>query len=162
MDIFWPAPGTRNVKIRNSSPRMKPERFRSWKPRLKPRMKCAKSAVAPWWSNGDGSATFSPALQYPDCKTTKPLKLGVKCPAEECGGDLVQKRTKRGRTFYSCSKYPTCKFALWDRPINRPCPKCQSPFLVEKYRKQSGNKTLCHNQECGYEETEETAAAEKA
>lgn len=105
---------------------------------------------------------FLACSQYPDCKTTKPLKLGVKCPAEGCGGDLVQKRTKRGRTFYSCSKYPNCTFALWDRPVNRPCPKCQSPFLVEKYRKQTGNKTLCHNQECGYEEVEENTSLETA
>jgi DNA topoisomerase-1 len=95
---------------------------------------------------------FLACSQYPECKTTKPLKLGVKCPVEGCGGDLVQKRTKKGKNFYSCSKYPTCTFAIWDKPINRPCPQCQSPFLVEKYKKQTGTKVLCHNQECGYEE----------
>jgi DNA topoisomerase I len=97
---------------------------------------------------------FLACSQYPECKTTKPLKLGVKCPAQNCGGDLVQKRTRKGKTFYSCSNYPTCTFAIWDRPINRPCPQCQAPFLIEKIRKQTGKKIVCHNQECGYEETE--------
>jgi DNA topoisomerase I len=96
---------------------------------------------------------FLACSQYPECKNTKPLKLGVKCPATDCGGDLVQKRTRKGKTFYSCSNYPTCTFAIWDRPINRPCPQCHSPFLIEKTRKQTGTKILCHNQECGYEET---------
>lgn len=95
---------------------------------------------------------FLACSQYPECKTTKPLKLGIKCPMDGCKGDLVQKRTKKGRTFYSCSQYPTCKFALWDRPINRPCPQCQSPFLVEKVRKQAGTKILCQREECGYQE----------
>jgi len=54
--------------------------------------------------------------------------------------------------FYSCSKYPTCTFAIWDKPINRPCPQCQSPFLIETYKKQTGATVLCRNQECGYEE----------
>jgi DNA topoisomerase-1 len=99
---------------------------------------------------------FLACSQYPECKTTKPLKLGVKCPAKDCGGDLVQKRTRKGKTFYSCSNYPTCTFAIWDRPINRPCPQCHAPFLIEKIRKQTGRKILCHNQECGYEETDES------
>lgn len=96
---------------------------------------------------------FLACSQYPECKTTKPLKLGIKCPTKDCGGDLVQKRTRKGKTFYSCSNYPTCTFAIWDRPINRPCPQCQAPFLIEKIRKQTGSKILCHNQECEYEET---------
>ncbi len=96
--------------------------------------------------------SFFACEKYPDCKTTKPIKLGVKCPADDCSGDLVQKRTKKGRTFFSCSKYPTCKFALWDKPINRPCPKCHTPFLVEKVRKQEGKKILCHKEDCGYQE----------
>ena len=99
---------------------------------------------------------FLACSQYPECKTTKPLKLGVKCPVKDCGGDLVQKRTRKGKTFYSCSNYPTCTFAIWDRPINRPCPQCHAPFLIEKIRKQTGRKILCHNQECGYEETDES------
>ena len=95
---------------------------------------------------------FLACSEYPACKTTKPLKLGVKCPVEGCGGELVQKRTKKGRTFYSCSRYPTCNFALWDRPVNRPCPVCNSPFLVEKIKKQTGKEIYCKTEGCGYQE----------
>ncbi|UCH91962.1 MAG: topoisomerase DNA-binding C4 zinc finger domain-containing protein [Nitrospirota bacterium] len=92
--------------------------------------------------------------QYPDYKTTKPLELGVKCPSQECGGNLVQKRTKKGKNFYSCSKYPPCTIPILNKPINQPCPQCQSAFLIQKYKKQ-GTKVLCHNQESGYQEEEE-------
>jgi DNA topoisomerase-1 len=87
---------------------------------------------------------------YPECKTTKPIPLGVKCPQD--AGDLAQKRTKKGRTFYACSNYPKCEFAIWDRPVNKPCPSCQAPFLVEKYSKQAGTSVQCRNEECGYKE----------
>lgn len=95
---------------------------------------------------------FLACSAYPDCKTTKPIALGVKCPQPECGGDLVQKRTKKGRSFYSCSRYPQCEFALWDRPINKPCPTCHAPFLIEKVSKQAGRSVQCRNEECGYRE----------
>ncbi len=93
---------------------------------------------------------FLACSAYPECKTTKPIALGVKCPQPDCGGDLVQKRTKKGRNFYSCSRYPQCEFALWDRPINKPCPSCQAPFLIEKVSKQTGRSVQCRNEECGY------------
>ena len=61
---------------------------------------------------------------YPECKNTRPLvvKIGVKCP--KCGGDLVQRQTKKRRTFYGCANYPACDFASSDRPIPQPCPQC--------------------------------------
>lgn len=61
---------------------------------------------------------------YPECKNTKPLlvKIGVKCP--KCGGELVQRRTKRRRTFYGCAKYPDCDFTTGEKPIPQPCPQC--------------------------------------
>ncbi|TKB83903.1 MAG: type I DNA topoisomerase [Nitrospira sp.] len=96
---------------------------------------------------------FLACSAYPECKTTKAITLGVKCPQPGCGGDLVQKRTKKGRNFYSCSRYPQCEYALWDRPINKPCPKCQAPFLIEKVSKQAGRSVQCRNEEeCGYRE----------
>ncbi len=95
---------------------------------------------------------FLACSNYPECKTTKPLTMGIKCPVKECGGDLVQKRTRKGRPFYSCSRYPKCTFALWNRPINRPCPNCQSPFLVEKSTKQAGSRIECFQDTCGYQE----------
>jgi DNA topoisomerase I len=93
---------------------------------------------------------FIACSAYPECKTTKAIPLGVKCPQD--GGNLVQKRSKKGRTFYACANYPKCEFALWDRPINKACPNCQAPFLIEKISKQSGNSVQCRNQDCGYKE----------
>jgi DNA topoisomerase-1 len=95
---------------------------------------------------------FIACSAYPQCKTTKPLALGVKCPQSGCGGDLVQKRTRKGRSFFACSNYPKCEFALWDRPVNKTCPTCQAPFLVEKVSKQAGRSVQCRNEECGYRE----------
>lgn len=95
---------------------------------------------------------FIACSAYPQCKTTKPLALGVKCPQPDCGGDLVQKRTKKGRSFFACSNYPKCEYALWDRPIPKACPTCQAPFLVEKVSKQDGRSVQCRNQDCGYRE----------
>jgi DNA topoisomerase-1 len=69
---------------------------------------------------------------YPECKTTKPVTLGIACPQDGCGGELVERRSKRGRTFYGCSAYPTCTFVLWQRPVAEPCPKCGAPFVTER------------------------------
>ncbi|MDH5251806.1 MAG: type I DNA topoisomerase, partial [Nitrospira sp.] len=95
---------------------------------------------------------FIACSAYPQCKTTKPLALGVKCPQPDCGGDLVQKRTKKGRSFFACSNYPKCEYALWDRPVPKTCPTCQAPFLIEKVSKQAGRSVQCRNEECGYRE----------
>ncbi len=95
---------------------------------------------------------FIACSAYPECKTTKPLALGVKCPQPGCGGDLVQKRTKKGRSFFACSKYPACEYALWDRPIPKACPTCSAPFLIEKVSKQTGRSVQCRNEDCGYRE----------
>jgi DNA topoisomerase-1 len=68
---------------------------------------------------------------YPECKTTKPVTLGIACP--ECEkGQLVERRSRKGRTFFGCSAYPDCKFVLWQRPVAEPCPKCAAPFLTER------------------------------
>jgi len=69
---------------------------------------------------------------YPECKTTKPVTLGIACPEPGCPGALVERRSKRGRTFYGCSAYPECKFVVWQRPVAEPCPKCGAPFVTER------------------------------
>ncbi len=69
---------------------------------------------------------------YPECKTTKPITLGIACPAPGCAGQLVERRSRRGRTFFGCSAYPNCKFVLWQRPVPEPCPKCAAPFTTER------------------------------
>ncbi|MBI3605395.1 MAG: topoisomerase DNA-binding C4 zinc finger domain-containing protein, partial [Nitrospirae bacterium] len=67
---------------------------------------------------------FLACSNYPDCKTTKALSLGVKCPREGCKGNVTQKRSKKGRVFYGCTEYPKCDFAAWDRPVAKICPQC--------------------------------------
>jgi DNA topoisomerase-1 len=59
---------------------------------------------------------------YPECRYTKPLGIGVKCP--QCDGELVEKRSRKGRIFYGCGNYPKCQFATNFRPLPHPCPKC--------------------------------------
>ncbi len=103
---------------------------------------------------------FLACSTYPDCKNTKPITTGIKCP--ECSqGELTQKRTRFGKNFYSCTKYPNCKYAIWDKPIKQPCPRCQSPFILEKYTKKEGASLRCPNKDCGYVEAkpESTATA---
>ena len=87
---------------------------------------------------------------YPECKNTKPFSHGVRCPEEGCGGDLVEKRTKKGRIFYSCSNYPKCKFATWDRPLAESCPSCGYPIMVEKVRAGGEPAIECPKKECKY------------
>jgi len=89
---------------------------------------------------------------YPKCKFTMPLDTGVKCPEPDCGGDLVERRTRKGRKkFYGCNRYPACKFALWDKPVARTCPECGAPFVVEKT--QNGQRVVkCHRKECAFQE----------
>ena len=89
---------------------------------------------------------------YPDCKTTKPLSLGIDCPEPGCGGQLVERRTKRGKTFFSCTNYPTCKFALWARPVREPCPRCAAPFTTERIGRGGKVTRSCIRQECGYKQ----------
>ena len=71
---------------------------------------------------------------YPECKNTRRLvvQIGVKCP--QCGGELVERKTKKGRTFYGCASYPGCKFAINQRPIPQPCPKCGGLMVMRGRR----------------------------
>jgi DNA topoisomerase-1 len=101
---------------------------------------------------------FMACSGYPECKTTKALSIGVKCPRDGCNGNVTQRRSKRGRIFYGCSEYPKCDFAVWDRPVPKSCPQCHAPFLVEKVSR-AGVKVKCANKECIYEEGEGEAAA---
>lgn len=85
---------------------------------------------------------------FPECKTTKSISLGV-CP--KCAGDITLKRSKRGREFYGCSKYPECDFVSWDKPVETPCPKCGG-LMVEKIGKDKKTTHACLKEECGYTE----------
>ncbi len=90
---------------------------------------------------------FLGCSNYPECKSTMPLPTGVSCPQEKCDGVLVQRRSKRGRTFYGCTRYPECSYAIWDKPVPVTCPSCQAGFMVEKNTKSRGKELVCL--ECG-------------
>jgi DNA topoisomerase-1 len=96
---------------------------------------------------------FLACSNYPTCKSTRSLDTGVQCPQEGCDGMMVERRTRKGRTFYSCTNYPNCTYALWDKPIPEKCPQCGFSFLVEKQGK-GGITKRCPNKECGYRELE--------
>jgi DNA topoisomerase-1 len=95
---------------------------------------------------------------YPECKTTKPVTLGIKCLEPGCSGELVERRSKKGRTFFGCSAYPNCKFVVWQRPINEPCPKCEAPFLTERVAKGRQVRT-CPRESCDYKQEAEITVA---
>jgi DNA topoisomerase-1 len=86
---------------------------------------------------------FLACSAYPECKTTKPISTGVKCPKDNCGGDIVEKRSKKGKVFYGCSKYPDCDFVSWYKPANEKCPKCGSGFMYDKVSQKKGPYLSC-------------------
>ncbi len=91
---------------------------------------------------------------FPGCKFTRPLleEIGVTCP--NCGGELVQKRSKKGRKFYGCGNYPDCNFLSWDLPTNKSCPKC-GHLMVQKSTGRGGVLLCCARPRCNYREKAE-------
>ena len=83
-------------------------------------------------------------------------KTGVKCP--KCGGDIVQRKSKYGKIFYGCNKYPNCDFVLWYEPVNEQCPKCKS-ILVKKVLKK-GTTIQCSNKDCDFSKNIENTGGE--
>jgi len=95
---------------------------------------------------------------YPKCKHIEPLEkpedTEVKCP--ECNkGTLVSRKSRYGKLFYSCSTYPDCKYAVWNEPLDEPCPNCEWPILTLKTTKRKGVEKVCPQKECGYAEPAE-------
>ncbi|HNG00147.1 MAG TPA: DNA topoisomerase, partial [Pseudomonadota bacterium] len=93
---------------------------------------------------------FWACSRYPECKTTRPVSLGITCPKPGCGGFLTERRSRRGSPFFGCSNYSAkgCDFVSWDRPIKEPCPDCGAPFLLKKQNR-SGTKLRCAS--CSYQ-----------
>jgi len=91
---------------------------------------------------------------YPACKNIQPLvkpkSTGVVCP--ECKeGELTEKKSRFGKLFYSCNRYPQCKFALWDLPVKQPCPKCGFPVVIKKIYKKKGEFLKCPKEGCDWQ-----------
>jgi len=97
---------------------------------------------------------FTACSNYPTCKYVKQKTIGVPCP--NCSqGEIVERRSKRGKTFYGCNRYPECDFVAWGKPLNEKCPNCGSSYLIEKWLK-AGGVAQCPNAECKYKRPLET------
>ncbi len=101
---------------------------------------CGRNMVIKFGPHGK----FLACPGFPDCRNTKPFleKVGVPCP--KCGGDVVIRKSKKGRRFYGCANHPDCDFISWSKPTTEKCPKCGT-YMVEK-----GNKLVCANDECRF------------
>lgn len=95
-------------------------------------------------------ARFIACSNYPKCKYTASFSTKVSCPQEGCSGELVERSTRKGKIFYSCSNYPECKYAVWNYPVARECPKCNSKILVQKESKARGKYLACPEKGCRY------------
>ena len=115
--------------------------------------KCSSNLVLKQGRFGE----FTACSSYPACKYVKQKSTGLVCPKD--GGDVVERKSKRGKVFFGCANYPDCDFVLWNRPVIEPCPQCKATFLVEKVTKRHGRQLLCHNEDCDYVRSEELAPA---
>lgn len=107
---------------------------------------CGRNMVIKYGPHG----RFLACPGFPECRNTKPYfeKIGVACP--KCGGELVLKKTKKGRKYYGCENHPECEFMSWQKPSAKKCPNCGS-YMVEK-----GNKLVCSQETCGYVEPKQS------
>lgn len=101
---------------------------------------------------------FIGCSNYPQCKHMEPLEkpadTGVTCP--KCNdAKILQRKSRKGKIFYSCGNYPKCNYALWNEPIAQACPKCSWPILTVKESKRFGRQILCPQEGCGYSSKEE-------
>lgn len=123
--------------------------------KIKDCIKCGKPMVQKEGRFGH----FLACTGYPECKHTESVNgeqssksIGVNCPEKNCSGTIAEKKSKRGKIFFGCSSYPNCMFASWDKPVDKPCPVCGSPYLVEKETKRDGKFLKCPNKECAFKE----------
>jgi DNA topoisomerase-1 len=114
---------------------------------------CGKNLVIKQGRFGE----FTACTGYPECKYVKQKSTGVACPKD--GGDVVERKSRRGKVFYGCANYPKCDFTLWNKPILEPCPKCGWVFLTEKITKRHGRQLICANENCDYVRTAELEEA---
>ncbi len=108
---------------------------------------------------------FIGCSSYPDCNHIEPLEkpaaTGVTCP--KCKqGEMLQRRSRSGKTFFSCSRFPDCDYAVWNQPLDEPCPSCGWPMLTVKTTKRRGTEKVCPERDCRFSEIVEDATAEAA
>lgn len=96
---------------------------------------------------------------YPECSYTRPVGIGVRCPLDQ--GEIVERRTRKGRVFYGCANYPACTFTSWDRPLGRACPVCGQMLVAKRTRRGGQPTVLCSNKACAYREAPKTREPEQ-
>jgi len=112
--------------------------------------KCEKCSQ-PMVVKGGKFGKFLACSDYPNCKFTQAITMGIHCPT--CAdGELTQKQSRYKRLFYSCNKWPACNFAIWDKPVAKACPKCSFPIVTEKLTKRIGLFNKCAKKECDWME----------
>jgi len=87
---------------------------------------------------------------YPECSYTRPVGIGVRCPVDN--GEVVERRTRKGRVFYGCANYPSCTFTSWDRPVGRTCPTCGHILVAKRARRGMLPPVVCSDKACTYKE----------
>ena len=100
---------------------------------------------------------FTACSNNPESRYIKLKEVGVPCPKD--AGAIVERRSRRGKTFFGCNNYPNCDFVVWYRPVTRPCPQCGATFLLEKKTKKEGEMLVCHTEDCDYKVPAETVSA---
>jgi len=123
-------------------------------------MECPKCGGPMLLKTSRKGSRFYSCQKYPKCKGVLPYTTGVKCPKEGCDGELVEKSGPRGR-FWGCSNYPECRVTYRAEPVDKPCPKCDSKFLLRRQRKEA-TVLACPVRECDYEEVEKQTDEETA
>ncbi len=103
---------------------------------------------------------FLACSSYPDCKSVKPYVLGIQCPEDGCDGQIAEKRSRKGKVFFGCTTYPQCKFASWDRPIDRKCTHCDAALLYQKGSRSGAPTMYCRV--CGAEYESEEGEQDKS
>jgi DNA topoisomerase-1 len=89
---------------------------------------------------------FLACASYPECNYTKSKGLGINCPNKDCSGEIIRRRTKKGKIFYGCSNYPECNFVSWDEPTESICPDCKG--ILFKRRFKNREYLVCINKDC--------------
>lgn len=110
--------------------------------------KCGRNMVIKYGRYGK----FLACPGYPECKNTKAIvdELDIPCPL--CGGNIIRRRSKKGRVFYGCSNFPNCNFISWEEPVKEKCPQCNGIMVKKKTKK--GIRIQCMDKECGYKRIE--------
>jgi len=93
---------------------------------------------------------FTACSDYPTCRYIKLKEVGVECPKPGCGGKIVERKSRRGKTFFGCNRYPDCDFVTWYRPLSEKCPSCGKSYLLEKITKKDGVTHFCDAEGCHF------------